>query len=62
MTDYLLISTNEFRVEHYVRQPDNQWLLSEVTSKEGAVSIASLGCELPMARQSGNLMASLTVL
>ena len=48
LTDYLIISPNEFRVEHFVRQPDNHWLLSEVTSEEQAVVIASIDCELPM--------------
>ena len=48
LTDYLMVSPNEYRVEHYVRQPDHQWLLSEVTREEQAVVIASLGCELPL--------------
>ncbi len=48
LTDYLLISTVELRVEHFVRQADNRWLLSEVTGAEGTVPIASLGCELKM--------------
>ena len=48
LTDYLIVSANEYRVEHYVRQSDHQWLLSEVTSAEQAVVIASLDCELPM--------------
>ena len=46
LTDYLMISQSEFRGEHFVRQPDNQWLLSEVTSKEQAMVIISIGCEL----------------
>jgi Uma2 family endonuclease len=48
LTDYLMVSPEEYRVEHFVRQPDNNWLLSEVTSGDEAVQIASLGCELPM--------------
>ena len=48
LTDYLMISPNEFRVEHFVRQSDNQWLLSEVTSEEQSVVIMSIGCELPI--------------
>ena len=48
LTDYLMISTSERRVEHYVRQPDNQWLLSEVTDAQKSVVIGSLSCELPM--------------
>jgi Uma2 family endonuclease len=49
LTDYVLISPSEYRVEHFVRQKDNLWLLSEVTSDQEAVVITSLDCELPMA-------------
>ncbi|HZO87933.1 MAG TPA: Uma2 family endonuclease [Chthonomonadaceae bacterium] len=36
LTDYLLISQDELRIEHYTRQSDNQWLLS--TSLRGRSS------------------------
>ena len=48
LTDYLMVSTTERRIEHYVRQTDNQWLLSEITNPEAAVILATLGCELPL--------------
>ncbi len=48
LTDYLMISPNENRAELFVRQPDNHWLLSEVTGDQNAVVIVSLSCELPM--------------
>ena len=49
LTDYLMISPSEYRAELFVRQPDNQWLLLEITGNQGAVVIESLDCELPMA-------------
>jgi Uma2 family endonuclease len=49
LTDYLLISASECRVEHYVRLRDGQWLLSEVMTQEQVVVIGSIDCELPMA-------------
>jgi Uma2 family endonuclease len=49
LTDYLLISPSEYRAELFVRQPDSQWLLSEVTGDQGVIVIASLACDLPMA-------------
>jgi Uma2 family endonuclease len=49
LTDYLVISPSEFRAELFVRQPDNQWLLTEITGDQVAIVIASLGCELQMA-------------
>ncbi len=48
LTDSLLISPSECRAELFMRQPDNQWLLSEFTGDQEAVVIASLGCELPL--------------
>ncbi len=49
LMDYLLISPSEYRAELFVRQPDNQWLLSEVTGDLQSIVIVSIGCELKMA-------------
>jgi Uma2 family endonuclease len=49
LTDYLLVSQTKHHVEHYVRQPDNQWLLSEAEGLENAVPISSINCVLSLA-------------
>lgn len=49
LTDYLLITQNSALVEHYVRQPAGQWVLSDHRGLEAAVVIASIDCTLPLA-------------
>ena len=46
VSDYLLISQDKVRVEHYVRQPDGQWLLSESSGLQERVHLASVDCDL----------------
>lgn len=49
LTDYLLVSQDVMRVEHYVRQGDEQWLLSLHFGPEASVRITSIGCDLRLA-------------
>ncbi len=49
LTDYVLISQTEPLVEHYRRQPDDQWLLTTVSGLKGVLKLASIGCELALA-------------
>jgi len=49
LTDYLIISQETMRVEQYVRQTDDQWLLSMHSGSEASVKIASIGCDLHLA-------------
>lgn len=45
--DYILISQDKMRVEHYTRQPNDEWILHhDVTEPEGKIIIESIGCEL----------------
>lgn len=46
--EYLLVSQEKPQVEHFVRQPDNRWLLTEITNLEEVVSFSSIPCELRM--------------
>ena len=48
LTDYILIAQDEPRIEHYVRQSDNRWLLTVTTGLESEASIASIECTLPL--------------
>lgn len=45
LKDYILISQNEIRVEHYRRQ-ESEWLQSEFRGPEGVLSLISIDCEL----------------
>ena len=46
LKEYILISQDKMHVEHYVRQPDDEWRLSDVNRPDSKVSIPSIGCEL----------------
>lgn len=48
LTDYILISQPQPRIEHFVRQPDGDWLRHVETNIESVISIASIGCSLPL--------------
>ncbi len=48
LTDYILISQDQYRIEHYVRQTNNFWLMSEETDLSKSLIIESIGCELSL--------------
>ena len=45
LKDYILISQDEVRVEHYCRQA-SEWLQTEFHGLEDVLSLVSIGCEL----------------
>jgi Uma2 family endonuclease len=47
--DYLLASQTSYRVEHYLRQADDTWLMKIYRGLESKVILASLDCELTLA-------------
>lgn len=49
LAEYILIPQDKYHVEHYVRQPDNQWLLSETDSLQDTIQLPSINCYLAMA-------------
>ncbi|MBI3797413.1 MAG: Uma2 family endonuclease [Deltaproteobacteria bacterium] len=49
LQEYVLISQEEPHVEHYVRQSDTQWLLSEASSEQGSIQLPSISCTLALA-------------
>ena len=49
LAEYLLISQDKPHVEHYVRQPDNQWLLSETSDLQDTVALPAINCTLVLA-------------
>ena len=46
LAEYLLISQDKYCIEQYVRQPDNQWLMSEVSKLEERIELPSINCRL----------------
>ena len=48
LAEYLLVSQDKHHVDHYIRQPDNQWLLSEASSLQAIVQLPSISCNLAL--------------
>lgn len=46
LQEYLLISQDTRHMEHYVRQPDNHWLLSEVSGANDTILMPSVESRL----------------
>lgn len=44
-----MLSQYQPLVEHYARQTDNQWVLTELRGLEAVLRLPSIGCELPLA-------------
>ncbi|HYX72840.1 MAG TPA: Uma2 family endonuclease [Nitrososphaera sp.] len=48
LAEYLLVAQEEYRVEQYVKQADNRWLLTDIRSIEGTVELVSAPCALAL--------------
>lgn len=46
--EYLLVAQDECRVEHYARQPDGRWLLTEHRALADVIQLNSIQCSLPL--------------
>jgi Uma2 family endonuclease len=46
LREYLLIAQDKVHVEHFVRQPDDQWLLSETNNLRGTIHLPFINCAL----------------
>jgi Uma2 family endonuclease len=49
LAEYLVIAQNKYHVEHYIRQPDNRWLLSETDDVQQTIHLSSIECDLALA-------------
>jgi len=47
--EYVLVAQDKHHVEHFVRQPDRRWLLSETNRIEDTLDLTSIGCRLALA-------------
>lgn len=49
LADYVLIAKDAVRVEHFTRQGDGRWLLSETMDRGSILDLPSIGCRLALA-------------
>lgn len=49
MQEYILISQDIPRVEHYIRQPNGQWFYEQITNLESQLELPSINCTVPLA-------------
>jgi Uma2 family endonuclease len=49
LADYVLVSQDRARLEHFSRQPDGTWSLTEASGLESSLDIVSVNCRLPLA-------------
>ena len=47
--EYVLVSQDVMRIERYVRQPDNSWLMTVFTDPDRPFALASVSATVPMA-------------
>ena len=55
LNEYLLIAQDRCHVEQYVRQSDNQWLLTEFNSLQNNIWLPSINCALSLAEVYDNV-------
>lgn len=49
LQDYVLVSQDRPRIEHFSRQPDGSWLSSEVSGLAETLSLSSIDCRIELA-------------
>jgi len=49
LQEYVLISQDAHRIEHYVRQADDSWLFTEAVGLEATLQLPSIQCSLSLA-------------
>ena len=49
LTDYVMLSQYQPLVEHYTRNSDDKWVLTDLRGLSSVLRLPSIGCELPLA-------------
>lgn len=49
LKEYVLVTQDRPRVEHFLRQDGHVWLYTDVSGLDGTVSLTSVGCQIPLA-------------
>ena len=60
LTEYLLVAQDQPRVEQYVRQANDDWLLHEATEREETIHLPSIECDLKLSDVYANVELSET--
>lgn len=48
LQEYLLVTQDEYVVEHYLRQENGHWLYTKITGLEETISLPTLKCQLAL--------------
>ena len=48
LSEYVLVAQDRVHVEHYVRQPEDRWLLEELSDLGEILDLPAIGCRLPL--------------
>jgi Uma2 family endonuclease len=46
LSEYLLVAQDTYRIEHYIRQPEDRWVLIDIRFPDQIIQLASINCEL----------------
>lgn len=49
LAEYMLVAQDEYRIEQYVKQADDRWLLADIRGLEAVVELQSIQCSLVLA-------------
>jgi len=49
LQDYILVAQDQPHIEHFSRQPDDTWALSEVNGLTEILSLSSIDCRIALA-------------
>jgi Uma2 family endonuclease len=49
LREYVLAAQDAPRIEQWIRQPDDNWLIAETTGMDASIRLASIDCVLPLA-------------
>jgi Uma2 family endonuclease len=49
LQEYVLIAQDSYRIEHFTRQPNDEWLLADAASLDAAIQLPSIQCQLALA-------------
>lgn len=50
LQEMLFVSQTEPQIDHWLRQPNDDWLLTTVTGLDARLILASIACEIPLER------------
>lgn len=48
LQEYVLIAQDSYRVEHFIRQPNDEWLLSDAVTLDATIQLPSIQCQLAL--------------